>query len=203
MKFVKSNFGFCPECESSFVEDIETPSPSTHIESPRKREGRIRRLNFAMVVRGGDGGEEIGKYERYIDLGSGLQPCSPSMYDAFKESRRIVTKFAQTRSNGRPNSCPVCRHELPSDTDGGLTAPGAPRIVLLEVNVNDRSINYAVRKICRTMFSFFRGNSSSSSSASRGTSTGNWLIVVADYIGTDYPKFYFYLCYFLSSVVYL
>ncbi|KAI3912528.1 hypothetical protein MKW98_020990 [Papaver atlanticum] len=177
-KFVRNNLGFCPECESAFVEDIEAPSPSTRTDTnymyrKRKPENLLHRLNLAIIVRGGYGGREI---ERYFDSGSGFRPCSPGMHDCFKESEddRLITKLALTQSNCGRNSrhcvlpwlsarnpCHVCRHEYPMD--GGLTAPGAPRVILCEVEINDSS----VRKIFQNMFSFFRRNSSSSSSSRR------------------------------------
>ncbi|KAI3904929.1 hypothetical protein MKW92_009899 [Papaver armeniacum] len=156
-KFVRNNFGFCSKCEFAFVEHIEIPSRSTHIKSPivsflsdtknmlrnhmnykyrpRKRDNHLGQLNLAIVIRGGDGRGEIGSYERYIDSGSGLQPCS-----TIRNSCLCILPCFSLR-----NSCPVCRHELPTDTDGGLTAPGAPRIILCELKVNDQS-NSAVKK---------------------------------------------------------
>ncbi|MCL7038884.1 hypothetical protein MKW94_014548 [Papaver nudicaule] len=81
------------------------------------------------------------------------------------------------------NSCPVCRFKLPPC---GFNTPGAPRVILSEsITDGDRS---AIKRVFQNVISFFRGNSSSSSS---GPSTGNWLIVAA-YIGIDYAKFYSY-----------
>ncbi|MCL7050626.1 hypothetical protein MKW94_020741 [Papaver nudicaule] len=235
--FVKES-GVCPECGFGFVEEIETPTPSTQAEYPRIRflsdiimaklkNSYPRSLNLVIVIRGDDGVSD--DYELYYDSGSGLKPCSASMHDLFMESgynEIFTTIVSQTESNisrcnhqraakavaeslplieisechvsNEPhcavcsdvfelgsearempckhmyhtdcilpwlsirNSCPVCRHALPTDLDGGTNIPGAPRIILCESRIDSRS---AITKVIQNVVSLFRGDDSSSSNS--------------------------------------
>ncbi|KAJ6325223.1 hypothetical protein OIU76_012329 [Salix suchowensis] len=100
----------CPECESGFVEEIESPPHLIQTEASRERHRRFSpaaRTMFMGTVEdvvGDDGGRGGGGFELYYDDGggSGLRPLPPNMSEFLLGSgfERLLDQLTQIEMNG-------------------------------------------------------------------------------------------------------